>query len=129
MIPGGSNSVTSTQMEQAVVLGGSLLRTVHPQGARLREEVDFGEGHTNAVESAMHSPDGKTIVSASDDQTIRLWDAATGEQLRILKGHEGSVYSAMYSPDGKTIVSASMEQDRPVVECSYRRATANPERT
>ena len=59
------------------------------------------------VSSAAYSPDGKSIVTASGDQTARIWDAATGEELRQLTGHTGSVNSAAYSPDGKTIVTAS----------------------
>ena len=54
------------------------------------------------------SPDGKTIVSGSDDNTVRLWDVATRTPIgQPLTGHESSVYSVSFSPDGKTIVSGS----------------------
>ena len=65
------------------------------------------KGHTYSVNSASFSPDGKQIVSASADSTVRIWDAETGECLQILVGHTGSVYSASFSPDGKWVVSAS----------------------
>ena len=42
------------------------------------------------VNSAAYSPDGKRIVTASGDQTARIWDAATGEELRQLTGHSGA---------------------------------------
>ena len=52
----------------------------------------------------------RRIVTASGDQTARIWDAATGEELRQLTGHSGAVSSAAYSPDGKHIVTASDDQ-------------------
>ena len=65
-------------------------------------------GHSRPVNSVVFSPDGKYIASASWDQTIRLWDGETGEQLRPpLEGHEDWVKSVAFSPDGKHIVSAS----------------------
>ena len=65
------------------------------------------------VSSAAFSPDGKRIVTASEDSTARLWDAETGKPIgEPLKGHEGAhVHSAAFSPDGKRIVTASDGQD------------------
>ena len=65
------------------------------------------KGHTDYVWSASFCPDGRRIVSASGDKTIRIWDAATGECLRTLEGHADVVRSASFSPDGSRIVSAS----------------------
>ena len=47
------------------------------------------------------SPDGKTLASASDDGTMRLWDAATGESRATLKGHEGRVSAVAFSPTAR----------------------------
>ena len=66
-------------------------------------------GHTDIVNSASYSPDGTKIVSASDDGTIKIWDANTGTCLRTLTGHSYVVSSASYSPDGTKIVSASQD--------------------
>jgi WD40 repeat protein len=64
-------------------------------------------GHTKSVRSVQFSPDGKSAVTAGDDETIRLWDADTGEEIFIFFGHTGRVHSAAFSPDGGKIVSAS----------------------
>ncbi len=64
-------------------------------------------GHYSFVNSAKFSPDGNTIVSASDDNTIRIWDVATGKKTKTLSGHISFVWSVNFSPDGKYIVSGS----------------------
>ena len=43
------------------------------------------------MRSAQFSPDGTRIVTASEDKTARVWDAATGKALATLAGHEGAV--------------------------------------
>ena len=53
------------------------------------------------------SPDGTWIVSASYDNTLKIWDAATGAERATLTGHTGSVNGCAVSPDGTWIVSAS----------------------
>ncbi len=67
-------------------------------------------GHEATVNSAAFSPDGKLIVTASNDKTARLWDAGTGEVIRVLAGHEDGVNTAAFSPDGKRIVTASADK-------------------
>ena len=53
------------------------------------------------------SPDGKRIVTGSGDQTVKVWDADTGQEVLTLKGHTAQVTSVAFSPDGKRIVSGS----------------------
>jgi WD40 repeat protein len=61
--------------------------------------------------SATFSPNGKRIVTASNDKTARLWDAETGRPIgEPLRGHENSVWSAKFSPNGKRIVTASNDK-------------------
>ncbi len=67
-------------------------------------------GHTKSVRSATFSNDGKYILSASGDKTIKLWKTETGECIRTFEGHTAIVYSATFSNDGKYIVSASNDE-------------------
>jgi hypothetical protein len=66
-------------------------------------------GHEDEVNAAAFSRDGARIVSGSDDQTVRVWDAASGAELLVVRGHEGTVYAAAFSPDGAHIVSGSSD--------------------
>jgi hypothetical protein len=53
------------------------------------------------------SPDGTRIVTTSEDNTARVWDAQTGEELFSLIGHEEGVWPASWSPDGTRILTGS----------------------
>ena len=65
----------------------------------------------SSVMAIAFSPDGTQIVSGSDDETIRLWNAVTGQQVgEALRGHEHSVCSVAFSPDGTHIVSGSYDK-------------------
>ena len=60
------------------------------------------EGHGAPVSSLAVSPDGRTIASASWDQTVRIWPL-NGNKPRILEGHVGNVNAVAFAPDGRVI--------------------------
>jgi tetratricopeptide (TPR) repeat protein len=55
------------------------------------------------------SPDGQRLASASQDQTVKIWESATGKELVALKGHAGEVTSVAFSPDGQRLASANQD--------------------
>src|SRR5262249_57087063 len=53
---------------------------------------------------------GARVVTASNDRTARVWDAAGGKQIAVLSGHDALVQSAAFSPDGSRVVTASADK-------------------
>jgi WD40 repeat protein len=66
------------------------------------------QSHTRPVRAVAFSPDGRQIVSGSEDQTLRVWDV-TSSQSRCFEGHTGFVTSVAFSPDGRNIISGSLD--------------------
>ncbi|KAK6971358.1 WD40 repeat-like protein [Favolaschia claudopus] len=84
-------------------------------------------GTATPVTSVAFSPDGKHIVSGSHDNTVRLWDAATGEAIgEPLQGHDSAVTSVAFSPDAKHIVSGSDDNTVRIWDAATGQAIREP---
>ncbi|MCI0541037.1 MAG: protein kinase [Verrucomicrobiales bacterium] len=68
------------------------------------------KAHLDPVVALAFSPDGRILATASEDQTIKLWETATGNELGTLRGHESSVWTIAFSLDGKQLVSGGKDQ-------------------
>ena len=66
-------------------------------------------GHAEQVNGVAWSPDGKVIVSVSDDKSAQVWEAATGDHLFTYTAHADRVNGVAWSPNGKHIASASSD--------------------
>ncbi|KAI3571439.1 hypothetical protein IWW34DRAFT_291909 [Fusarium oxysporum f. sp. albedinis] len=100
----------------------SLLPTVDSDWNAVLQTL---EGHTDFINSAVFSNDGKLIASGSRDNTVKIWNVATGAEERTLEGHANSVNSVVFSNDGKLIASGSSDNTVKI----WKAATGEEERT
>ncbi|MBN1347549.1 MAG: protein kinase [Phycisphaerae bacterium] len=100
--------------------GGLVAACGHGRSVDLWRSDVIGEpvltlrGHRDRVSSVAFSPDGTRLVSAcagddANDHTARVWEVASGRQLRVLEGHTGGVSCAAFSRDGRRIVTGSWD--------------------
>ncbi|MEG3918101.1 WD40 repeat domain-containing protein [Microcoleus sp. T3_A4] len=77
-----------------------------PSGSRLQR---IFTGHRSSINVIALTPDGKQIVSGADDGILKVWDLATGKELRSLSGHGNAVTAIIVTPDGKQVISGSKD--------------------
>src|SRR5712672_317494 len=102
-----------TESVTAETFHGEYMNTASVQSGKMANWPviqNIFHGHSQRVRSVGFSPDGSRIVSGSEDSTIRLWDAETGNAIgKPLEGHTHYVSSVAFSPDGSRIVSGSWD--------------------
>lgn len=72
-------------------------------------DCDAFVGHTAAVRAVRFSDDGRMLLSAGNDNTVRVWDVATRRLLKTLRGHAGRVLACAFAPDGARVLSGSYD--------------------
>ncbi len=67
--------------------------------------------HADWIQGLAYSPDGTRLATASKDGTVKIWDVATGKELRTFGDHTKPVNTVAYSPDGRTVASAGNDRE------------------
>lgn len=83
-----------------------IMKTLQKAVYSIRES-DRLVGQNGGFKSVSFSPDGKILASASDDNTINLWNVKPAKLISTFTGHRGKVWSVKFSPDGKILASGS----------------------
>jgi WD40 repeat protein len=110
---GGLVSTIHTTAQHAVLSPGGLgVATTKGTIAQLWDAstgrlLHTLKGHTQLINDAEYSPNGRELVTVSSDHSGRIWDARTGHVLHVLLGHFFAVNTGSFSPDGRWIVTTS----------------------
>ena len=82
--------------------------------------------HDAGVTHAAFSPSGDRIVTASFDNTARIWNARDGSEIAVLKGHQGALERATFSPDGSRVLTAARDGTARIWDAAFREASSCP---
>src|SRR6185436_846880 len=94
-------SVDELEQQLQLPVGSRFLRVRH---VTTRESVALVRdlvGHTHAVTACVVTSDGRRVVSASKDRTLKVWDLASGRAEATLEGHAYVVTACTVTPDGR----------------------------
>ncbi|USP74304.1 beta transducin-like protein HET-D2Y [Curvularia clavata] len=92
-----------------------LFQHEEPRGVTIKPAISNGwsaclqtlEGHSSGVTSVTFSHDSTRLASASEDSTVKIWDASSGTCVHTLQGHSDAVMSVTFSHDSTRLASAS----------------------
>ncbi len=79
-------------------------------------ETVLQKGHSEYVTCVAYSPDGKYVVTGSHDNTLKLWNALNGKEIRTFSMHTGPVRSVCFNPEGSRILTSSVDNKAQVYD-------------
>jgi WD40 repeat protein len=97
--------------EPGPALADPALAEIDPDPQGPIGEIRQFEGHTAEIRRLAVSPDGRQLLTASFDHTFRLWDVASGREVRLWDGHAGEkVHGIAFLPDGRRALTAGFDK-------------------
>lgn len=102
-----ASSIQSIFRPNGALIASCIGESIHLHDAKGQTLHPPLQGHKDKITATVFSSDGKTLISGSQDKSVRIWDAS--DLIRILHGHESTVEAVAFSPDGQTIASASLD--------------------
>lgn len=123
-LPGGNNLATLTGLRSRIsclafgpkgTVAAAAGRTVALFDRRTQKELRRLDGHQEAVTGVAFSPDGSRLVTTSLDQTLKIWDAATGEAILTIPFSAG-LWNAIFHPDGRRLFVLPLDDTIRVLE-------------
>ena len=100
---GGINDITCSSDGALLAVASQLGIWIYD--VQTSEALALLTGHTGAVERMSFSPDGRTLATGGNDNTLRLWDVSAQMEIGTLEGHTGGPDIIFFSPDGRTLAS------------------------
>ena len=97
------NATTTSDDAEVCLRADHILKALD---ALLNKPMRSFKGHIGGVNSVAFSPDGKWLASASNDETVKVWDINTAQAVHTLKGNTDQRCNVAFSPDGMRVASA-----------------------
>ncbi|HWO25515.1 MAG TPA: AAA family ATPase, partial [Kofleriaceae bacterium] len=112
------------EQQLQIPAGAKFLRVQHVATRESPALIRDLTGHSGPVQACAVTADGRRVVSASHDQTLKVWDLESGRELATLQGHTAMVTACAVTADGQRMISASADQTLKVRDLESRRELA-----